>query len=89
MVAAIVVLGASLLSFQPAAAVNPTGSVDAAGSGPRLAIGGGPTELLDPVRLASQAGPDASDLGQADLAGTPTETYSSDGTLYKPVAVNT
>ncbi len=88
-VAAIVVLGASLVSFQPAAAVSPTGSVDAAGSGPRLAIGGGPTDLLDPVRLASQTGPDGSDAGQSDLTGTPTETYSSDGTLYKPVAVST
>ncbi|MEO5918145.1 MAG: LysM peptidoglycan-binding domain-containing protein [Candidatus Limnocylindrales bacterium] len=94
-VAAIVVLGASLVSFQPAAAVNPTGSVDAAGSGPRLAIGGGPTDLFDPVRLAIQTGTDAtgasgaSDAGQADLTGTPTETYASDGTLYKPVAVNT
>jgi len=88
-VAAIVVLGASLVSFQPAAAVNPTGSVDAAGSVPRLAIGGGPTDLFDPVRLAIQTGTDASDAGQADLTGTPTETYASDGTLYKPVAVNT
>ena len=88
-VAAIVVLGASLVSFQPAAAANPSGSVDSAGSVPRLAIGGGPTDLFDPVRPASLTGPGGSDLGQTDRTGTPTETYASDGTLYKPVAVNT
>ena len=90
--AAVFVLGASLISFQPAAVAGATGSVDGAGSAPRIAIGGG--DQLDPQELAIQLGSrtdtgQTGQTGQTGPEGAPTESYADDGTLYKPVAVNT
>lgn len=84
--AAVFVLGASLISFQPATASAATGSVDGAGSAPRIAIGG--TDQLDPRELAVQLGTRAS-TGQSGLEGAPTASYADDGTIYKGVAVDT
>ena len=84
--AAVFVLGASLISFQPNVASAATGSVDGAGSAPRIAIGG--TDQIDPRELAVQLGTRAS-TGQSDLAGAPTASYADDGTIYKGVAVDT
>jgi murein DD-endopeptidase MepM/ murein hydrolase activator NlpD len=89
-VAALVVLGASIVSLQPAAA-QPTGDTAAGGADVRLQVGG---EIVDPERFA------ASDLGGAisrpasevlsdDASAAPAESYADDGTIYKPVAVNT
>ncbi len=88
-IAAIVVLGASLISFQPAAAAHSTGSVDGAGSAPRLAVGGGSANQLDPAEL-----PAMNDTGAAGAAGAavnpvPVQSYADDGTVTKPVAVDT
>ena len=84
--AAVFVLGASLISFQPATASGATGSVDGAGSAPRIVIGG--ADQLDPQEVAIQLGSRAM-TGQTGPEGAPTESYADDGTLYKPVAVNT
>ena len=85
-IAAVVVLGASLISFQPAAAAHSTGAVDGAGSAPRLAVGGGTGEQLDPAELAAM-----NDTGAAGAypAEVPVQSYADDGTVYKPVAVDT
>ncbi|MES2209940.1 MAG: LysM peptidoglycan-binding domain-containing protein [Chloroflexota bacterium] len=89
-VAAIVVLGASVVSFQPATAAGSTGSVDGPGSAPRIAIGGSSSsEQLDPMELAAQSGSSRGKSGTADAGGVPVASYADDGTLYKPVAVNT
>jgi murein DD-endopeptidase MepM/ murein hydrolase activator NlpD len=85
-IAAIVVLGASLISFQPAAAAHSTGSVDGAGTAPRLAVGGGSSDQLDPAELAAMNNTGASGAYDAPV---PVQTYADDGTLYKPVAVDT
>jgi murein DD-endopeptidase MepM/ murein hydrolase activator NlpD len=84
--AAVVVLGASLLSFQPAAA-QPIGAVNGAGDSPRLAIGGEGVDQPDPFEVASLRAAGAR-VGQADAAA-PVQSYADDGTVYKPVAVNT
>ena len=81
--AALVVLAASLVSFQPAAA-RPTGDVAGAGAQPRIAIGGG--ENLDPVEAAALNRGTGS--GSAGVDG-PSGTFADDGTLWKPVAVTT
>jgi len=86
-IAAIVVLGASLVSFQPAAAAKPIGDVDGAGSGPRLAVGGETGDQLDPMELAALNGGPSGKTSQADAA--PVESYADDGTVYKPFAVST
>ena len=85
-IAAIVVLGASLISFQPAAAAHSTGSVDGAGTAPRLAVGGGSSDQLDPAELAAM---NHSAASGADAAPVPVQTYADDGTVTKPVAVDT
>ena len=85
-IAAILVLTASLISFQPAAAAHSTGSVNGSGSAPRLAVGGGATDQLDPAELALISGAGS---GAAYAAEAPTQTYADDGTVYKPVAVDT
>ncbi len=85
-IAAIVVLGASLISFQPAAAAHSTGSVDGAGTAPRLAVGGGSSNQLDPAELAAMNHTGASG---AYAAPVPVQTYADDGTVTKPVAVDT
>ncbi|MEO8468062.1 MAG: peptidoglycan DD-metalloendopeptidase family protein [Chloroflexota bacterium] len=84
--AAVFVLGASLISFQPATASAATGSVDGAGSAPRIAIGG--TDQLDPRELAVQFG-NRGTTGQGNAQGAPTASYADDGTIYKGVAVDT
>jgi len=86
-IAAIVVVGASLISFQPTAAANPIGDVAGAGSGPRLAVGGETGDQLDPLELAALNGGPRSKTTQADA--TPVESYADDGTVYKPFAVST
>ncbi len=84
--AAVVVLGASLISFQPASAAGATGSVDGPGTGPRIAIGG--ADQLDPQEVAIQLG-SRTKTTQAGSDSAPTASYADDGTLYKPVAVDT
>lgn len=85
-IAAIVVLGASLISFQPAAAAHSTGNVDGPGSAVRLAVGGSASNQLDPAEVAAM-----NDTGPAGAYanGAPVPTYADDGTVYKPVAVDT
>jgi murein DD-endopeptidase MepM/ murein hydrolase activator NlpD len=85
-VAALVVLGASVISFQPAAAAHSTGAVSGAGSDVRLAVGGGSSDQLDPAELAAISNPGAAG---AYAAAAPYESYAEDGTVYKPVAVDT
>src|SRR5262245_26449543 len=99
LVAAFVVLGASIVSLQPAAA-KPIGDATGAGTGPRIAIGGGPTgdsitgsdsqaayQELDPAEAGivgmSGRGQDPS------AANAPAASYPDDGTIWKPVAVDT
>jgi murein DD-endopeptidase MepM/ murein hydrolase activator NlpD len=74
----LIVLMAAGVSLAPAA--TPVGAAQANATGVRLAIGGGA------AGLAALDGPviDSTDLEQADGAG-----YVDDGTLYKPVAVDT
>ncbi len=85
-IAAVLVLTASLISFQPAAAAHSTGAVDGPGSAPRLAIGGGAEDQLDPAELALISGAGS---GGAYSAEAPTQSYADDGTVYKGVAVDT
>ena len=85
-IAAIVVLGASIISFQPAAAAHSTGNVDGAGSAVRIAVGGGASDQLDPAEIAAINNAGA---GNAYAAGAPIPSYADDGTVYKPVAVDT
>lgn len=84
-IAAIVVLGASVISFQPAA-THSTGSVDGAGAAPRLAVGGASSDQVDPAGRAALNGTNAAG---AYPNGAPVQTYANDGTVYKPVAVDT
>jgi len=88
-VAALVVLGASIVSLQPAAA-QPIGDTGAGGADVRLPVGG---ELVGQDRLVSMefdgsVGGPASEVLSDTTAG-PAESYADDGTIYKPVAVNT
>lgn len=111
-IVALVVLGASIASLQPAAA-QPVGNTTGEGAGPRIAVGGeaSTADRLDPMEVAgligdrgaTAAGGDASadEPGAGDLSGdltgdaatgnvgAPQESYPDDGTIYKPVAVNT
>lgn len=87
-VAALVVLGASLVSLQPAAA-SPVGGTTGAGSDVRIAVGGESAnqDQLDPMEMAGLfGGPRGT---QATVGDAPSESYVDDGTIYKPVAVNT
>ena len=86
-VAALVVLGASVVSLQPAAAQPITGPAGNT-SNVRLAVGGDPSaaDQLDPREYA---GPLVDQGTEADLAGIPQESYADDGTIWKPVAPNT
>lgn len=85
-IAALVVLGASVISFQPAAAAHSTGAVSGAGSDVRLAVGGGESDQLDPAELAAISNPGAAG---AYAAAAPYQSYSDDGVVTKPVAVDT
>ena len=85
-IAALVVLGASVISFQPSASAHSTGAVNGAGSAVRLAVGGGSSEQLDPAELAAINNPGAA--GAYDAAA-PYESYADDGIVTKPVAVDT
>lgn len=85
-IAAVVVLGASVISFQPAAAAGSTGSVSGPGTPVRLAVGGGATEQLDPAELAAMNDTGASGAYE-NAAAVP--SFADDGTVYKPVAVDT
>jgi murein DD-endopeptidase MepM/ murein hydrolase activator NlpD len=76
---ALVVLLAGIVSLGPGA-VQPVGAAQAASEGVRLAIGGG---VADQPAAASM-----SDLAGID-APTTFGDYVDDGTLYKPVAVDT
>ncbi|HEX5591694.1 MAG TPA: M23 family metallopeptidase [Candidatus Limnocylindrales bacterium] len=90
-VAALVVLGASVVSLQPAAA-RPIGDTTGAGTDVRIAIGGESTDVdqLDPMEVAGLfgAGVRTGPAGEQSVVG-PEESYADDGTVYKPVAVNT
>ena len=112
-VAALVVLGASVVSLQPTAA-RPVGNTDGSGTGPRIAVGGesSAVDQLDRMEVAgliggpgadapaaganAPAGDAAAPIGgpgekaaaAADVA-TSQESIADDGTIYKPVAVNT
>ncbi len=88
-VAALLVLGASIVSLQPAAA-QPIGDATDAGADVRLAVGGEPAaaDQLDPMEVAGLVGgPGARVTAKGDTAAP--ESYADDGTVYKPVAVNT
>ncbi|HJW21525.1 MAG TPA: M23 family metallopeptidase [Candidatus Limnocylindrales bacterium] len=76
---ALVVLLAGVVSLGPGA-VQSVGAAQAESQGPRLAIGGGVAGQLDPATMSDLAGV-ATTTGLAD--------YVDDGTLYKPVAVDT
>jgi murein DD-endopeptidase MepM/ murein hydrolase activator NlpD len=88
--AAIVVLAATFVSFQPVAA-RPIGDVAGNGSAVRLAVGG----LSDPgaagtsglARVPADGVRDPS--SQVDAGIAPGQTFTDDGTVYKPVAVDT
>jgi len=88
-IAAVVVLAASVVSFQPAAAANPIGGVDGAGTAPRIAVGGEIADQLDPAEARLATGANSAKSGPADGVQLPAQTYADDGTVYKPVAVNT
>ncbi len=87
-VAALVLLGASAVSLQPAAA-QPIGDVAGAGTAPRIAIGGESIALdqLDPMEVAGLVGRPGAKVATGGTA--PLESFPDDGTIYKPVAVNT
>ncbi|MBI3745243.1 MAG: LysM peptidoglycan-binding domain-containing protein, partial [Chloroflexi bacterium] len=85
-IAAVVVLGASIVSFQPAAAEGATGSVSGPGSPVRLAVGGGASGQLDPAEIAAMNDTGAAGAYQ-NAAAAP--SFADDGTIYKPVAVDT
>jgi len=89
-VAALVVLGASIVSLQPAAA-QPIGNTGAGGSDVRLAIGGEtvPQDRLDPAEVAGLIRAPGVAVVAADTVAAPSESYADDGTIYKPVAVDT
>ncbi|OGO53489.1 MAG: hypothetical protein A2V84_08680 [Chloroflexi bacterium RBG_16_70_13] len=91
-VAAVLVLGASVVSLQPATA-RPIGDASGAGVEVRLAVGGEflSTDQLDPMELDPMevAGLRAGVGGTATDEGAPPEGFADDGTMYKPVAVNT
>jgi murein DD-endopeptidase MepM/ murein hydrolase activator NlpD len=85
-VTALVVLGASVVSLQPAAA-QPIGDTTAE---VRLPVGGDVAEAdrLDPREFAGPMG--GGGLGsEGGIAVLPQESYADDGTVYKPVAVDT
>ena len=93
-VAALVVLGASIVSLQPAAA-QPVGGTTAGGAEVRLPVGG---EVAPQDRVGSLdvegpnggvVGRPASEVLADDGTTAPSETYADDGTIWKPVAVNT
>lgn len=88
--AALVVLGASIVSLQPASA-QPIGETVAGGTDVRIAVGGEPIgeDRLDPVEVAGLIGGPGPNTEPADAAEAPAESYAEDGTIYKPVAVNT
>jgi len=92
-VAALLVLGASVVSLQPAAA-QPVGDTSAAGSEVRLAVGGESTLTggLDPMELDPMEAADlraGTALAAGNVESLPPEGYADDGTMYKPVAVST
>jgi murein DD-endopeptidase MepM/ murein hydrolase activator NlpD len=89
-VAALVVLGASIVSLQPAAA-QPIGDTDAGGADVRIAVGGetGGDDRLDPMEIAGLFGGPGANVASTDAVEAPAESYADDGTIYKPVAVNT
>jgi murein DD-endopeptidase MepM/ murein hydrolase activator NlpD len=76
---ALVVLLAGVVSLGPGA-VRPVGAAQAENRAVRLSIGGGIAGRLDPALASDIAGVDAA-AGLGD--------YVDDGTLYKPIAVDT
>ncbi|MBF8290878.1 MAG: hypothetical protein HW391_1846 [Chloroflexi bacterium] len=82
--AALVVLGASLVSLQPASA-QPTGDTAGAGTGPRIAIGGEAStqDQLDPMEVAALIGGPAAKAGAIDAAA-PQQSSADDGTIWMP-----
>ncbi|MEW5991291.1 MAG: LysM peptidoglycan-binding domain-containing protein, partial [Chloroflexota bacterium] len=89
-VAALVVLGASIVSLQPAAA-RPIGDTTAGGAEVRLPVGG---EIVAQDRfggadVGGALGRPAADVLADDATAGPAESYTDDGTIWKPVAVNT
>jgi murein DD-endopeptidase MepM/ murein hydrolase activator NlpD len=92
-VAALLVLGASVVSLQPAAA-QPIGDTVGAGTEVRLAVGGESVsaDQLDPMELdPMEVAGLRSGLGSAAAGNDapPPEGFADDGTMYKPVAVDT
>ncbi len=75
---ALVVLLAGIISLAPGA-VSPVGAAQGPAQGVRLAIGGGIAAQVDPGVIGEPASSQPSSLGD----------YVDDGTLYKPVAVDT
>lgn len=92
-VAALLLFGATVVSLQPAAA-QPVGDTDGAGTTVRLAIGGGPAEAGGPGSMAVAGaidGPAAKErvIGTGGDDVQEPDGLTDDGTIYKPVAVNT
>lgn len=89
LVTGLLVVAASVVSLQPASA-TPSGAADGAGSNVRIAVGG--DAGLDEMELAALMGrqavlgatSDEIDGGEGGSAG-----YLDDGTIWKPVAVDT
>lgn len=88
-VAALVVLGASVVSLQPATA-KPIGNTSGVGAAPRLAVGGEQrtVDQLDPMEVAGLIGGPGARAAAGGVAA-PQQGTADDGTIYKPVAVNT
>jgi murein DD-endopeptidase MepM/ murein hydrolase activator NlpD len=92
-VAALLVFGASAVSLQPAAA-QPVGDTSGAGGEVRLAVGGESTATgafdpmeLDPMEVGGFRAGTA--LAAGNVEAPAPNGYADDGTMYKPVAVNT
>jgi murein DD-endopeptidase MepM/ murein hydrolase activator NlpD len=92
-VAALVVLAASVVSLQPAAAA-PIGDTAAGAGDVRIAIGGEQyiDDRLDPMEVAGLTGGRGVNADSGEVvegAVGPSESYGDDGTIWKPVAPNT
>ncbi|MEW5990402.1 MAG: peptidoglycan DD-metalloendopeptidase family protein [Chloroflexota bacterium] len=89
-VVALLVVGASIVSLEPSAAA-PIGNVGSGGTDVRIAVGGDVVaeDPLGPIEMPrTPAGPGL-EVAPRDAAAPGAESYADDGTIWKPVAVNT
>lgn len=83
----LLVVAASVVSLQPASA-TPSGAAEGAGRNVRIAVGG--DAGLDEMEIAGLMGRQAAVLGEtSDAIDGGSAAYLDDGTLWKPVAVDT